>query len=123
MQLGSDPESDPGLTPDPGSDPSHFERSTIQRPMPSRRASARFAAASTLSARARQSRGHAARRLEPVELRVGGLAGGRILPGGLPEIRRRALDVENVVDDLKRQAELARGAIDRVHLLRRHRRP
>ena len=56
-------------------------------------------------------------------MRVGGLAGGRILARRLAEIGRRALDVENVVHDLKRQPEFSRGAIDRVDLVARRRRP
>src|SRR5687768_17947734 len=39
--------------------------------------------------------------LETVQRRVGRLAGRRILARGLAEDRRRALDVENVVHDLK----------------------
>ena len=67
----------------------------------------------TLSARARHSARHPARRVEAVERRIRRLAGRGVLARRLAEIRRRALDVEDVVDDLKREAELRRRRVDR----------
>ena len=50
---------------------------------------------------------------EAVDRRIGGLAGRGILAGGLAEIRRRAFDVEDVVDDLKREADALAVGVDR----------
>src|SRR5262249_48252779 len=57
--------------------------------------------------------GHAPRLREAVQRGIRRLAGGGILAGRLPEIRRRAGDVEDVVDDLKRETELGRESLDR----------
>ena len=43
-----------------------------------------------------------------------GFASDASLPDGLPQLAGAALDVEDVVDDLKRQAELGRVLRDRV---------
>ena len=69
-------------------------------PPSARRSAASAARASTHSAAS------APRRVEAVERRIGRLAGGRVLAGGLAELRRRAFDVEDVVDDLEGEAEL-----------------
>ena len=101
--LGSELNSRPGSTSDPGS-PSTAPRSTGRCRADGHRRVLRQTA--RLSARDRHS-APCARRLEAVQRRVRGLARGGILPGGLAELRRRAFDVEDVVDDLERQAELA----------------
>ena len=61
--------------------------------------------------------------VEPEEGRVGRLARGGILAGGLPEFGGRALDVEDVVDDLKRQAERFTVGVDRGQIGRGMRPP
>jgi len=50
--------------------------------------------------------GERARLVQPEQRRVRRLAGGRVLARGLAERRRRALDVEDVVDDLEQQPQL-----------------
>ena len=66
---------------------------------------------------------HPARRVEAVERRIGRLARGGVLAGGLAERLRRPLDVEDVVDDLEGEAELGGEALDRRELRRVRRRP
>ena len=58
-----------------------------------------------------------------VERGVGGLASSGVLAGGFAETGRCALDVENVVDDLKGQAELSGERLDRPELIARSLRP
>ena len=60
---------------------------------------------------------HAARCLEAVQRRAGRLSRGGILTRRLTEYRSLTLDVENIVDDLKRQAELGGSAVDGRHLI------
>ena len=55
---------------------------------------------------------------EPEQCRIGRLARRGILAGGLPQIGRGAFDVEDVVDDLKRQAERLAVGVDRGFLRR-----
>ena len=95
---------------------SQFDLSTIQRPICRSRESARSTRCSAAAARSRQSARHRPRRLEAVERGIGRLAGRGILAGGLPQVRRRAFDIQHVVDDLKRETELRGRAIDRVDL-------
>ena len=63
-----------------------------------------------------------ARSVEAVERGERRLAGGRVLAGGLAERLVRPFDVEHVVDDLEREAEVARVVVDRVDASRRRRR-
>ena len=58
--------------------------------------------------------GEAPRLLEPVDADVGDLALAGVRADGLAEVRLRALDVEDVVDDLEEQAELAGEAAQRA---------
>src|SRR6185503_3730767 len=59
---------------------------------------------------------HTPRGVEAVQLRIRRLAGRGVFACRLPELYRSTLDVENVVHDLKGEAELARRAIDGIHL-------
>ncbi len=58
--------------------------------------------------------GHRARAVEAEERGIGRLVAGRVLAGRLAELVGAALDVENVVDDLKRQADLGGPVGDRL---------
>src|SRR5262245_5024695 len=62
-------------------------------------------------------RGHAARRVEAVQRRVGRLSRRGIFARRLPEVGCNALDVENVVHDLERQPEFGSGAVDRTNAI------
>jgi hypothetical protein len=52
------------------------------------------------------------RAIEAEQRRVSRLAGRGVLARGLAEIRRRAFDVEHVVHDLEREAEVGREGAD-----------
>ena len=67
--------------------------------------------------------GEAARLLEAVRGRICRLAGLGILARRLAEIFRVALDVEDVVDDLKRKSEMPAVLRDGSESQRRRRRP
>jgi hypothetical protein len=56
--------------------------------------------------------GQPSRFLESVHRGVGGLSGSRILSRRLPELRRGAFHVQNVVHDLKRETQLRSTAVD-----------
>ena len=78
----------------------------------------------------RRSRARAGSRRPSLATRRGRRAPGtsacprrRPCPAVLPSAARRAFDVEDVVDDLKREAELGRRGVDRRHLRGRCRRP
>ena len=78
----------------------------VRPPRPAR-ASAAFGARDALG-------GQSSRCVDAVERRIRRLAGRGVLAGGLAERVVRSFDVEHVVDDLKREAEVARVAVDRV---------
>ena len=67
-------------------------------------------ASSAPCARAEALGGQLARPVEAEERRVGRLGAGRVLAGGLAELLRAALDVEDVVDDLKREPDFGGAA-------------
>src|SRR5882762_9353479 len=57
---------------------------------------------------------HPLRRVEAIERGIRRLAGRRVLAGRLSELRRCPFNVQHVVDNLKRKAELRRGEIGRA---------
>ena len=50
---------------------------------------------------------HRARAIEAEQRGIGRLVPGDVLAGGLPKCFRAALDVEDIVDDLERETDLA----------------
>ena len=92
------------MTPDHA--PSQFERSTIHA-ADAEEVRISDARGAQRSRRVPGSGRQLPRRDQAVERRIRRLAGGGILARRLAEVGRRALDVQDVVDDLECQAELA----------------
>ena len=98
-------------------------RSMIQLAMSARRESSRPARSSAAPRVRVTVGGERARSVEAEERRIGRLAGGASLPAVLPSVAADAFHVEDVVDDLEREPDLACRSDRARRTARRRRRP